>query len=424
MFVNKNLSWKIISGLMLAMGVLVSLLMVVFIYSNDVLEHDLMKKQNTAEFDRLKLELYHNPYYRLPQTEHLSIYLNDGDKTKLPEFLRPLPDDFSDELIVEQSAYFILVKKLDNKTVYIVNNISDFEQSEKTFSNIISFSWAVLMILIFAVSILLSRFLLKPISDFADEIETLRPEQRGLRLSGKYKGLEIEKMTNALDKYIKQLDEYVERQHSFAAMASHELRTPLTVVQTSSDLIASMTDNEQIISQCQKIDRSTSNMADMIHALLAITRDQIPVEECNYIALSSLIHDALEDRRQSIEVNNITIDNQLDFRINNIPDFDDTLQCHINLLSVVINNLLSNAIKHSSNGTIQIDYDNNTLMIKDTGPGLDSDNIDKLFKLGVAGKNKGGYGLGLYITKLICDKQGWGLILSNANPGTRAEVKL
>ena len=409
---------------MLAMGVLISLLMIVFIYSNDVLEHELMQKQNFAELDRLKLEINHNPYYQLPKSNNLSIYLSAGDTGALPDFLKKLPNDFNDELLVGDKAYFVLIRQLDNKTVYIVNNISDFEESEKAFTNIISFSWAILMILIFAISILLSRYLLKPISDFADEIDTLRPEQRGLKLSGKYKGLEIEKMTHALDKYMKKLDEYVERQHSFAAMASHELRTPLTVIQTSSDLIASMTSSEPILNQCQKIDRSTSSMADMIHALLAITRDEIPVEECNYVSLAALIQEALEDRKQSIAVNNITIDNNLETRLKNADGYDDTLQCHFNLLSVVINNLLSNAIKHSTDGTIFIDYYEKTLIIKDTGPGLDSDNIDQLFQLGVAGKNKGGYGLGLYITKLICDKQRWGLKLTNANPGTCAEVRL
>jgi len=54
-------------------------------------------------------------------------------------------------------------------------------------------------------------------------------------------------------------------------------------------------------------------------------------------------------------------------------------------------------------------------------PGMDGD-IEKLFKYGVAGKNNGSHGLGLYISRLICDKQGWKLALLSNHPGTQATV--
>lgn len=411
---SKNLSYKIISSIMLAMSLLISAMVIVFAYSVNVLEHELMQKHIFAELELVKKELSKNPDYILPRTANLQVYKPDSHDPGLPGFLRGLPIDFHEEISTNGSTYFVLVTTFNDAPLYIVNDISEFEQSENTFWIIIIVSWCILMALIFAVSYLLSHYLLKPISDFSDEIGQLQPQQRGLKLSGKYHGLEIEKITHAFDQYLKKLDEYVERQHAFAAMASHELRSPLTVVQTSAELIASQTQDEQIIDQCHKISRSTSNMSDMILALLSITRDQTRDEQNYAVDLHELVQEALVNFEHQIRLNTIEIDNWI------TPD--TTFRCNSALLSVVINNLLSNAIKHSPQGMIRITFMNHSLSILDNGEGLGTDQTDQLFKMGVAGKNNGGYGLGLYITKLICDKQGWKLELKNVSPGTLARV--
>ena len=383
-------------------------------YTVNSLERELLGNQNAAELTRLIKEFKRNPEYQLPQTAKLRFYLTNGGNAGLPEFLHDLPVGFNDELVHENAAYFVLISKFNDQVIYIINDISEFEATEQALNKIFIVSWIIFIVMMFAVSYLLSRYLLKPISDFADEIESLKPEQRGLKLSGKYSGLEIEKITRAFDKYLIKLDEHVERQHSFAAMASHELRTPLTIVQTSAELIGNQTDKPQIISQCQKIQRSTTKMNNMILALLSITRDQFSASDNEKVLLASSISEEVESCQNEIKLNNI--------EINNLVKTNITLNCNTSLLSVVINNLLSNAIKHCKNGLIQFQYDQNVLSIIDNGSGLDAADTKQLFKFGVAGKNSGGYGLGLYITHLICDKQGWKLDLINANPGTAANV--
>lgn len=412
--VSKNLSYKIITGIMLAMGLLISLLIMVFAYSVNVLEHTLMEKRIFAELELIKKELSNNPDYVLPQTANMQAYKPDLQNPFLPPFLSDLPVGFSDEISTSDASYFVLVGETNNELIYIINDISEFEESENTFWIIVIVSWCILMTLIFVVSYLLIHYLLKPISDFSNEISRLQPEQRGLKLSGRYQGLEIQKITRAFDQYLKKLDEYVERQHAFAAMASHELRTPLTVVQTSAELIASRTQDPLIKSQCLKIGRSTSSMSDMILALLSITRDQTRDEQYSAVNLHNLVKEALSNFEHQIQISEIKIDNWI--------ELDSSFRCNSALLSVVINNLLSNAIKHSPQGLIRITYMNHSLCILDNGEGLGSEDINQLLKMGVAGKNSGGYGLGLYITKLICDKQGWGLELKNAHPGTEARV--
>lgn len=411
---KKNLSYKIIFAIMLAMSLLVSLMIIIFAYSNNVLEDKLLVNQNLAELERLKKEFNRNPDYELPQTAKLRFYLPLNEDDVLPEYLQSLPIGYNDEVNVESYSYFVSVGEMSGRPVYIVSDISEFERSERIFETIIVWSWAILIALIFSVSYLLSRYLLKPISDFADEIEQLKPQQRGLTLSGKYQGLEIEKMARSFDRFLNKMDEYVERQHSFAAMSSHELRTPLTVIQTSAELISSQSENELIQQQCQKISRSSGNMSNMILALLSITRDQPSIEKNSDSSLMTVIEDVLEQHEREIKMNGITVHKHI--------HKDEKVASSDSLLAVVVNNLLSNAIKHCTGGEINIAYEYPALLINDNGSGLDTQNIDQLFKLGVSGNKNGGYGLGLYITKLICDKQGWRLDLTSANPGTQAKV--
>jgi signal transduction histidine kinase len=82
----------------------------------------------------------------------------------------------------------------------------------------------------------------------------------------------------------------------------------------------------------------------------------------------------------------------------------------------VISNLLSNAIKFTNEGTISITAtavpNNNEIVVSitDTGPGIDSKILPKLFTK-FATKSTTGTGLGLFISKSIIEAHGgkiWG----------------
>jgi signal transduction histidine kinase len=147
---------------------------------------------------------------------------------------------------------------------------------------------------------------------------------------------------------------------------------------------------------------------------LSITRERPPQEVKEKLLLSAMIDEAIEDRQNEIRLNGI--------KVNNHVDADVLITSNRSLLNVVVNNLLANAIKHAPGGIVDIAFVDGQLSIRDDGSGLDADDIDQLFKPGVSGPNSRGYGLGLYISKLICDQQNWQLELNNASPGTIAKI--
>jgi signal transduction histidine kinase len=144
-------------------------------------------------------------------------------------------------------------------------------------------------------------------------------------------------------------------------------------------------------------------MANMIHALLAVTRDQ-PTKNANqHVVLQPLVEEILETMSPEIRAKQINIDNQL------APDIN--IEADRTLLTVVLTNLIRNAVKHGQQSSIKIDMQAPILSITDNGIGIDSEDLQHIFDFGFRGQNSQGYGVGLYISKLICDYQGWSLDL-------------
>ena len=104
-----------------------------------------------------------------------------------------------------------------------------------------------------------------------------------------------------------------------------------------------------------------------------------------------------------------------------------------NRLSQVISNLLNNAIKFTDEGSItvivgtkKINNNNNSnkviVSIKDTGIGIDSEILPKLFtKFATKSSIAGGTGLGLFISKSIIEMHGGKIWAINNNEDGREE---
>src|SRR5215469_17623238 len=93
---------------------------------------------------------------------------------------------------------------------------------------------------------------------------------------------------------------------------------------------------------------------------------------------------------------------------------DISIEADKSRINQVISNLLSNALKFTKEGTITaavvLENDKIVVSISDTGPGIDSDILPRLFTK-FATKSTAGTGLGLFISKSIIEAHGgkiWG----------------
>lgn len=97
-------------------------------------------------------------------------------------------------------------------------------------------------------------------------------------------------------------------------------------------------------------------------------------------------------------------------------------------ISFVFEQILSNALKYTSHGKISIfPADQNGITIKDTGIGISREDLPRIFEKGYTGFNgrtdKRATGIGLYLTKMICDRLSCRMeVDSEAGKGTTVTI--
>ena len=407
---------KIMSSILLASILFLSLLSMVVYYSNEILEDQLLAKQSEFELQNIRSLLAAEPDAALPDSASLSIYLDSRAVSKpIPGYLADLPDGEHHDIQHDGKAYHVLVAAFGDDRLYIQSDITEIERSENLLATILLVAWIVFIVMLFFIARILSKRLSGPVAQLADELSRINPDQRGIRIGQDFADDEVGAIARAFDSYALKMDNYVEKQVAFAAMASHELRSPLTIVRTSTDLIASRHDDPGLNTHLEKIQRATDNMANMIHALLAVTRDRPSENLRERIHPAEMIDEIVDHLQPDITAKRIHIENRIDPGV--------ALQADPTLLTVVLTNLLRNSIKHGGNSAIEIELAGETLSIEDNGIGIPTEDLQHIFDFTWRGQHSQGYGVGLYISRLVCDHQGWGLeLIPGKEGGTVARI--
>lgn len=202
---------------------------------------------------------------------------------------------------------------------------------------------------------------------------------------------------------------------TMASRIAHDLRNPLSVLKMNIDLLQRKLENtidDQSKEKFQRLDNSIKDINHIISDVLEFAR----TKEINFeqVSLNLILKDIFEQMTipPTVKVS------MLNTNIN--------IFCDKSKISSVFMNLISNAKDAiESNGEIKIstkvDSKNTHVIFEDSGPGIKSDDIGKIFDPLFTSK-KGGTGLGLPICKNIIEQHGGQIIVTN-NP-TRFTVVL
>jgi PAS domain S-box-containing protein len=265
-----------------------------------------------------------------------------------------------------------------------------------------------------------------------NKINVIRDEQGDVRkIFGIVSDISIrKKVEEDLMKSKEDLIKLNETKDRFLSIVSHDLRTPFSSILGFTELLLkdeTLTEKER--NQYVKfIQESSNSMLSLVNSLLDWNRLQsgrIQFEPektyANSIIESSIGSLAGAALRKKIEFKS-TISKEIQIFVDE------------NLILQVFNNLISNAIKFTNtNGTISISVKPSQRLrflefsIKDTGVGIKSDDIKKLFSIdskftrdGTSGEK--GSGMGLTIVNDIIQKHG-GSIWAESEPGKGATFK-
>jgi len=211
-----------------------------------------------------------------------------------------------------------------------------------------------------------------------------------------------------------------------AAGIAHEINNPLGIIMTNAgELVNHQHTVEEINEGLKSIERNAVRAAKTIEDLLSFTRPSPMKKE--FIELIPLIDESLLFLKHRIEEKNIKIENQYSNRP--ITLWGDEKMIQQLLINIMINAV--QALKNDGKITIKADFaesfgDNVILLeIKDNGVGIHNDDIQKIFDPFYTSRKEGGFGLGLYISKVIVEKHNGNIFIrSDLFKGTVVTILL
>ena len=211
---------------------------------------------------------------------------------------------------------------------------------------------------------------------------------------------EFEELNRELTSLIEKNTSTFNQQKRFIENASHELQTPLSVLKTKMDVLLQNNPlSEQEASTIETINSSLSRISRINKNLLLLAK----IENHQFTEETSV--NIQQILTENIELLDDYFQNKgIQIQMNVSPY---TVICNHTLLEVLFNNLTTNVIRHGNqDDALQINLIGNKLTFSNTGTG--SLNQENLFvRFGISSSETTNSGLGLAISKEICERYNW-----------------
>jgi two-component system sensor histidine kinase VicK len=242
---------------------------------------------------------------------------------------------------------------------------------------------------------------------------------------------ELKTSKEELETTNEQLKVHDKMQKEFINIAAHELRTPIQPILGLTEFVYSKITDTNQRELLDAVIRNAKRLQQLTEDILDVTRiESKSLKLKNEVfALDELISYVVEDYRRQIQESGSSSNIQLLYQpLEEIA----AIEADKTRMAQVISNLLSNAIKFTKEGSILVkverekvgEEDRNkkedviVVSVNDTGMGIDSDIMPKLFTKFTT-KTYHGTGLGLFISKSIIEAHGGRMWAENNTDGKR-----
>lgn len=409
-----SLQFTLISALILLMVLCIIYLLAAEYRKNNFRERLIDRAITVAELflaqDNLSAEKFREVQKKYPQSlpkEVVQLY----DDSDAPVFIHQnnaqWPNNVINEVRKNKSTYF---KQGNKETVgiYYVDNSGNFcvlisavdsyglkQMSQILWAMTIAFFLSVL--LIFFSGRLFAKIALQPIIKIINDVKFVRSTSLNKRLEVRSGAKdEITELAVTCNNLLEHLQQSFEAQSTFAAHVSHELRTPFTSIIGEIEVtLRHMRNSEEYLKTLRSVLAESERLNELLNNLFELTQSNLDGTSFQDVRLDELLW-AVADEWSNKTANNKI---ELDF---NLPEDTDryTIQGNGRLLFLALGNIIKNAIKFSNNNIVQCKlYLKNmdpVIVIKDSGIGIQQEDIDKIFQPFYRGSNTTGYsGLGI-----------------------------
>lgn len=254
------------------------------------------------------------------------------------------------------------------------------------------------------------RYTFKPLRDVSEGAAAIAPRSIHARLSAEAVPAEIVPLVESFNRVLERLEKGYRVQQEFLGNAAHELKTPLALIRAQIELGKDGGGGRDCLLG------DVEYMARQVQQLLHLAEAS---EAHNYkfgvVRMQDIVLEAVAYLQRMAETADVRL-------VASAPAGGVMWQADRGGLFTLLKNLLENAIEHAPRGSaVNIDILENSVTVRDAGPGVDVAQLPLLFERFWRGAHRRdhGAGLGLAICQEIALAHGWQLTAELAAPGLR-----
>ena len=315
------------------------------------------------------------------------------------------------------------VRSIDNEDIIMVQRGGyDFylyqrSLSENNSNYIVLYIGVALASIVLFLNYFMVNRLLDPVRMLRKGAERIRLGELNFRVKGNRQD-ELGELTESINHMADSLQSMLEAKRQLLLAISHELRTPITRAKLRLEFMPESDEKDQLKEDIQEIEQLITDLIEAErlneeHAVL--TAEPTPLA-----AFVEGVCEQFESYPGDLELE--------------LPDEDREFIIDNLRVRLLITNLVNNAIRHGESNPIIVRVSFNGefahLEVEDHGEGIAAEHLthicEPFYRADSARqRNTGGFGLGLYLCRLIAQAHGGELIIeSQLSKGTHIKVKL
>ena len=309
------------------------------------------------------------------------------------------------------------------KYLSVTGSLTDIDKVILKLVSALIIAGLFILIITISISLRFSESIIQPLRELKEFANELAHGNYNIKLKNKkLRKDEIGDLAETFEHMAGEIDKTRRLKEEFISSISHELRTPLTSIKGWSETLGyENITREELDLGLGIIQDETERLIKLVEELLDFSRlssDRIRLQ-IDMVDIERLVKGVVNQLKVKSNENNIFL----------TYNFENTNLIHIqgdkNRLRQVLINLIQNAIKFTPpKGSIHVSVSQNeeytTIVVKDTGSGIKSENLEKVLdKFFQEDFHKSGSGLGLAISNEIVKLHGGEInIESEKNVGT------
>lgn len=350
-----------------------------------------------------------DPDAPLPHSAYVKSYREPVDlPAALHNWAASMPDDGYYEFESDEMHVAVVTTGVAPDPLYVVADVSgiEFSATEEVWliTGLVTVV-SILTLVAIAVGSYISRRAIDPVIRLADAVGGINPEQLSdddwRRVKAQcFNDDEVGLLARTIEKTLKRICAFIDRERYFTNAASHELRTPITVIRGALELLEQVEPSKDGARAMGRIKRATIDMQTTIELFLCLSRESDDGRYREHFEVGPLVDRAIEQQRHLLANKDITVDVQ--------HLANPSLLGHTQAFAIAVGNLVRNAFEHTprNQGPVSVRIDQHEVSISNQSA-WDVDDPETLSKRRSRGPDTQGFGLGLRIVERLCEHNGW-----------------